>query len=750
MQARRPQLTLDELHQLKWLLGGVLALFSVWTVFYLDVDAWTLLILNTVVITAALIRPGWLARVPTAVHVAAFPVIVICFVTDLWANGQILPAMIRLDLMLILYRGMSYRQRRDDLQLIVLGLFLVVVAGVLTVSLAFAVQILAFMACALAFLFVITLVDAAEVRYPPVHAPLFSWRISVATPAWIPQADWRRLFSRLRAVADWRILAFFGVLFAGVVVLSGLLFLAIPRFQLENSLFLDRFISKKARTGFTDNIKFGDVTDIISDTGLAVSIDVSDPTQMPAPLYLRMVVLDEYREGSFRLSPALRLTAFAPASNAIEVDGTERPRTGLPVYWTFYLESGVSSYLPLPGSFERLHFRELQNVRVSRSLRALSLRNEPVTMTAYRLEGVNTSPLLPDAAFAESLRRAPRDGKGAPLRSARLQLALTAGAADQAALRAAVAEITGGAALPPEEFARRACDWLARRHDYSLQSALPAGTGDPLVRWIGGKEPGHCELFAGAFVMLARAAGFPARLVTGFKGGTWNAFSNNLTVRNNNAHAWGEMWDGAGAWLRVDPTPGSAPVTSANEPQDAAAFAARLDRSWSARLDSLRIFWYRRIVNFDQRNQLDTLRAVKSATQGAGHAMRAALDRAVQSLKTWLASAWDARRIATAAIALLALSGLGWAGQALVRGWRWRRGRGGEVRRADPARREAGRWLARLHEKRADREPATEAVWPQLERIRYGARSTWPELGQVFRQARKASRGRKKDRSINR
>jgi transglutaminase-like putative cysteine protease len=748
MEKKRPQLNLDELHQLKWLLGGVLALFSVWTVFFLDVDAWTLLVLNTMAILAALIRPGWLARVPVAVHVAAFPVIVICFAADLLGNGQILPAMIRLDLMLILYRGMTYRLRRDDLQLIVLGLFLVVVAGVLTVSLAFAVQILAFTACALAFLFVITLVDAAEAKDPPAHTPFFTWRISVATPSWTRHTDWRRLFSRLWAVVDWRIVTFGSVLFVGVVVLSGLLFLAIPRFQLENSLFLDRFISKKARTGFTDNIKFGDVTDIISDDGLAVSIDISNPEQMPATVYLRMVVLDEYRDDSFRLSPTLRRQSFVQDPNTIEVFGAEHPRRGPPVYWTFYLESGVSSYLPLPGSFERLHFRELQNVSFSRNLRAITLRNEPVTMTAYRLEGVNTSPLLPDAGFAESLRNPPHDKNGTPLRIARRELALPARESDQAALRAAVAEITGGAALPAEEFASRACVWLDMRHDYSLQSALPPGQGDTLTRWLTSKEPGHCELFAGAFVMLARTAGFPTRLVTGFKGGSWNAFSNNLTVRNSNAHAWCEMWNGAGAWLRVDPTPGSAPVTSTNEPEGAAAFAARQDRSWSARLDSLRIFWYRRIVNFDQGNQLDTLRAVKAATQEAGQRMRASLDRIVQAMKSWLQSAWDARRIATAAVGLLVAVALGWTGRMLLNGWRWRTWRGADARRSDPARREAGRWLERLREKKGDGMPEADAVWPDLERIRYGSRPTWPELEKVFRRARKAWRERKKDREI--
>jgi len=39
MEKKRPQLSLDELHQLKWLLGGGLVLLSVWTVFYLEFDA---------------------------------------------------------------------------------------------------------------------------------------------------------------------------------------------------------------------------------------------------------------------------------------------------------------------------------------------------------------------------------------------------------------------------------------------------------------------------------------------------------------------------------------------------------------------------------------------------------------------------------------------------------------------------------------------------------------------------------------
>ena len=55
--------------------------------------------------------------------------IVAFFAADIWLKAEVLPAMVRLDMLLLLYRGISYRQRRDDLQIIVLGLFLIVVAA---------------------------------------------------------------------------------------------------------------------------------------------------------------------------------------------------------------------------------------------------------------------------------------------------------------------------------------------------------------------------------------------------------------------------------------------------------------------------------------------------------------------------------------------------------------------------------------------------------------------------------------------
>ena len=729
MENKRPQLSLEELYQLKWLLGGALVLLAAWTVFYLDFEAWTLMGLTTVGVLAVLIRPGLPARIPPWMHRLVFPAVVFIFIGDLWLTGAILPAIVRLDILLLLYRGTTYRQKRDDLQVIVLGLFLIVVAGVITVSLVFAAQILLYTACALAFLLVVNLVDSAEPNPPKAGAR--------GLPAWAAHLRWRRLAGRVREVADWRVVLLGGALFVGVVGVSALLFLALPRFQLENSLFFERFAARKARTGFTDNIKFGDLTEIQQDNSLALSVDVTDRAQIPATPYWRMLVLDEYKNGTFRLSTPLRVSAFSREFTSATSRGAVRGPTGEPVYWTFYLESGVSRYLPLLGPYAQLRFRETQNFRQAGKLGVVALRDEPATMTAYRVEGMNVADALPDAAFA--LRLA--DKKAPDRNTSTLQmLKLEVSEADQAVLRGQVEKITGGAALPAAEFARRTAAWLAAQHVYSLNPKVPNGEGDPLVRWMTSREGGHCELFAGSFVLLARTAGWPARIVTGFRGGSWNAYSNNFTIRNSDAHAWCEIFDAAsGAWLRSDPTPGAVTGPAAQATGEA-TLARRTDRSWSARFDSLRVFWYRRIVNFDQRSQAETLKAMKIATENSGKQLRATLGEAMDRLKAWVASPWTTRRILNLAVVLAAAVLVAWSWREFGRGW-WREFRraatGG---RSDPVRAKAGRWLRELADFEGG-EIGLESAREELERLRFGPRATWPQPEPVFRRARQALRG---------
>jgi hypothetical protein len=68
------------------------------------------------------------------------------------------------------------------------------------------------------------------------------------------------------------------------------------------------------------------------------------------------------------------------------------------------------------------------------------------------------------------------------------------------------------------------------------------------------KRVGFCEHFSASFATLARLAGYPSRIVTGFQGGKYNRFGNYWIVTYQDAHAWVELWDKNLGWVQMDPT----------------------------------------------------------------------------------------------------------------------------------------------------------------------------------------------------
>ncbi len=723
MVKKRPQLSPEDLGRLRWGLGAILALLSVVTVFFMEVDAWLMMPVVTFAALAALRWPTWPAHLPAWLHRLAFPITVMAFIADLVLTRDYLPALIRLDLMLITYRLITYRQRRDDLQLVLLGLFLIIVAGVITVSLSFAVQLLAFTACALVMMLAVTLEHADGRSSQPIPPGV--------TPPWARGA-WGSYFAKWRAATDWRLAALGAAGFIAMVVISGLLFLAIPRFELQNSLFLDRLIQRTTRTGFSENIRFGEVTDITQDNGLAFSVDVTDPAAMPAVPYWRMVVLDDYTGEGFKVSDELRRDLNGYRHPRRELQGRNKPQPGAPT-WTIFMEPGISRFLPLLGNFTAMRFTEPQTFTLSDTLRVVTLQRDPPKMFAFETWNMDTSDRQLDATFA--LQR--RQGS---MRGGRF-LERPADHRTRSRLRSQLNQIPVSADADAQTFADATVAWLARQHAYSLSSALPAGEGDPLMRWLESEAPGHCEFFAGAFVLLARDAGFPARLVTGFQGGSWNDFSGSFMVRNANAHAWCEIFDDpSGSWIRVDPTPGNAALAeAANDPTAAAALAqSRRDRGWRAWLESLRVFWYRRIVDFD----LDTQEQLLSTTKSVFRELRKRsvewADARALAVREWLRQPWGLHRWGGIGGGLIALAALVWWWRRHGLRWWYRVNRPRQRARFDPVRRQASSWLHRGSKR-------TGFTWPgpveaDLLRLRFGAPDSWPDPVSVFRAAKSAWR----------
>ncbi len=93
---------------------------------------------------------------------------------------------------------------------------------------------------------------------------------------------------------------------------------------------------------------------------------------------------------------------------------------------------------------------------------------------------------------------------------------------------------------------------------YTLEP--PALTSaDTVDEFLFESRRGFCEHYASAFTVLMRAAGIPARVVTGYHGGEQNPLSDRMIVRQSDAHAWAEVWLEGSGWRRVDPTGAIAP-----------------------------------------------------------------------------------------------------------------------------------------------------------------------------------------------
>lgn len=135
---------------------------------------------------------------------------------------------------------------------------------------------------------------------------------------------------------------------------------------------------------------------------------------------------------------------------------------------------------------------------------------------------------------------------------------------------------------------------------------------------------GFCEHFASSFVVLMRAVGIPARVVTGYQGGDVNPYENHISVRQMDAHAWAEVWLQGQGWIRIDPTAAVAPeriergsVQSlkndenflAGSPLSAKHFNSL---SWmlnlSYRYDQLSALWHSQILAYQGDVQQNTLK----------------------------------------------------------------------------------------------------------------------------------------------
>ena len=142
---------------------------------------------------------------------------------------------------------------------------------------------------------------------------------------------------------------------------------------------------------------------------------------------------------------------------------------------------------------------------------------------------------------------------------------------------------------------------------YSLQMAHVDPDLDPVEDFLINRKAGHCEYFASALALLLRSVDIPARMVNGFKGGNYNAIAGITTVRQKHAHSWVEaLVDKPGdepegpdqhpKWITLDPTP-------PDQRDESVARVGGLASNFYQLTDFVRYVWIFYIVGFNSDRQ---------------------------------------------------------------------------------------------------------------------------------------------------
>jgi transglutaminase-like putative cysteine protease len=364
-----------------------------------------------------------------------------------------------------------------------------------------------------------------------------------------------------------------GILLLQAIPLSLILFVLFPRVQGPLwGLPQDAYAS----SGLSDTMSPGSLSRLSLSDAVAFRVTFSDKTPLRDQMYWRGPVLWDFdgttwtRGRSFSLRPSSISDASTPVEYTVTLEAHNKP-------WLFALEMPASiSIRALQTSDFQLLNRRPVNAR---------LRYNATSNLSYR-----ASPDEPPQQLLRALDLPP----GFNPRTQQLALEWrTQYRGDEAVVNAALAYFNRNG------------------FEYTLEPPLLGANS--VDDFLFTTKRGFCEHYASSFVVLMRAAGIPARVVTGYQGGEYNDLGGYYVLRQYDAHAWAEVWLRERGWVRVDPTAAIAPsriqdgLNAALPGNTALPFFVRTQSPFLLRLrfnlDALANQWNQWVLGYDSERQ---------------------------------------------------------------------------------------------------------------------------------------------------
>jgi transglutaminase-like putative cysteine protease len=369
-----------------------------------------------------------------------------------------------------------------------------------------------------------------------------------------------------------------GALLLQALPLAVLLFVLFPRLP---GPFWGIGTGESARTGLGDEMTPGDISDLSVSGAVAFRVRFSGELPPPAQRYWRGPVLHEFDGRSWRRPraqafPSQEVTYLGePVDYQITLEPTDRP-------WILALD--IPAEWPEREAVRTYDFQLVASRRLS-EVSSFRLRSYPSFIAGVELP--------------QSLRR-----KG-------LQLPEEGNPRSRALARRLAAQYGDPRAIA------QAMLTMFREQPFVYTLDPPKLAENAMDEFLFETRRGFCEHYASAFTLVMRAAGVPARVVSGYQGGEFNPLGGYLIVRQSDAHAWSEIWIEGRGWLRVDPTAAVAPerierglIGAMDEFEPVPGRLRDASNLWmqvSLRWDTLNDFWNERVVRFNAARQLDLL-----------------------------------------------------------------------------------------------------------------------------------------------
>lgn len=383
----------------------------------------------------------------------------------------------------------------------------------------------------------------------------------------------------------------FGAMILGLAVpLTVIMFVLFPRIQ--GPLWGLPSDAVSGRTGLSDKMTPGNISSLAQSDDVAFRVRFIDPVPAKGLLYWRGIVLGDF-DGRTWTQTAPRKHAGDELLLRVRGKPIRHQVTLEPVSrrWLFALE--------LPGAAPTM---DENPAHIEHDMQLLA--RDPITQRVrYSVSSYVDFDLQPSAARPE-LQDWLRLPVGGNPRTHIFAAQLRRQSNDDAQLVNAVLRF-----------------FREEKFSYTMEPPLLT-TRNSVDEFLFSTRAGFCEHYAGSFVVLMRALGIPARVVTGYQGGEINPVDGYMTVRQSDAHAWAEVWLENRGWKRIDPTAAVAPDRVEMNLRSAiprSTFAGLLNLdvgrdSWLAQLranvDAINNAWNQWVLNYTPDKQKSFLRSL--------------------------------------------------------------------------------------------------------------------------------------------